>query len=83
MIRIVALVLVLGAIAGCRPVTIGMSHASTDKGYLNSALRDLGQLYLLDTSNGALTELAVLDLSNRVRGRTFERQLEELCTTQR
>ncbi len=75
MIRFTALVLVLIAMAGCRPVTIGMSHASTDKGYLNSALRDLGQLYLLDTTNGNLTELAVLELSNRVRGKTFERQV--------
>lgn len=63
------------AVMGCRPVAINISHASTDKGYLNSSLRELGQLYVFDTTDGVLTELAVLELTNQNRGATFARQV--------
>ncbi len=75
MLRLIALLtLILIGFAGCRTIPVDVSHAYTDKGYLNSGLRTLGQLYLLDTEDGSLKELAVLDLSNRVRGATFEEQ---------
>ncbi len=61
-------------LAGCRTIPIDVSHASTDKGYLNSGLRNLGALYLLDTSDGKISELGSVELSNRTRGAIFEEQ---------
>jgi len=73
--RFATIAVLLFAAIGCRPIPIDVSHASTDKGYLNSGLRELGQLYLLDTADGSLDELAVLNLTNQRRGAVFEEQL--------
>lgn len=72
MLRLSLLTLFLTmTLLGCRSVPIDVSHASTDKGFLNSGLRDLGELYVLNSDTGALTELATIDLQQRSRGDVF------------
>lgn len=73
--RFLTLALIGACLISCRPLAIDISHASTDKGYLNSGLRDLGQLYYFDTQTGDLRELATLRLTEKVRGATFDRQV--------
>ncbi|MFK7838376.1 MAG: hypothetical protein AB8B60_19375 [Sulfitobacter sp.] len=71
--------LIIGAIvallSGCRSLSLDISHADTDKGYLNSGLRDLGKFYVFDTAKGNLTELATIDLRSRDKGAVFEKQV--------
>lgn len=72
-IRLLMITLCFGLI-GCRSLKVDVSHASTDKGYLNSGLSDLGKFYYLNMGNGTLTELAEIDLQAGQRGATFEKQ---------
>lgn len=68
-----ALTAILLVVSGCRSLSLDVSHADTDKGYLNTGLRDLGKFYVFDAEDGNLTELATIELSSRARGSTFER----------
>jgi len=61
MLRILPVLLFL-LISGCQSVNVSISHANTDKGFLNSRQLDVGQLFLLDTSDDTLVPLSLLNL---------------------
>lgn len=77
--RPLVLLFIAIALVGCKSVTLGsvsvdVSFANTDKGYVNSAADALGTLYLYDKKSGTLRELAVIDLTDKGAGDTYDKQ---------
>lgn len=58
-------------VGGCQTVGINVSHVNTDKGFLNSRLLDIGHLFLLDTKDDSLTEIAKINLKSIRSSNTF------------
>lgn len=63
---LVFLILMTGCAQSTKNVSVDLSNASTDAGYINSKLENIGTLYLLDTNNSTLTELAEIELTRNV-----------------
>ncbi|WP_089727157.1 hypothetical protein [Candidatus Thiosymbion oneisti] len=55
-------------------VYLNVSHAKTDKCFVNSGYADLGTLYLYDTKNEKLLELADIKFTGTKTGHTYEKQ---------
>ncbi|MBO6674115.1 MAG: hypothetical protein JJ908_05835 [Rhizobiales bacterium] len=59
MMRFVVVFLCL-TMLGCQSASINLSHVKTDRGFLNTGLLGVGDLYLLDTRDDSLSILANL-----------------------
>ena len=74
MYRTIGALAALTLLAGCQSVSIDLAHSRTSAGYINSALLDVGYLFLLDTTSGQerLTRLAIIPLVDKHTGKTFK-----------
>lgn len=60
--------------AACQIINIDISHVETDRGYLNSASDDLGQLYLFNLDGSFIEPLAIVPASKgTTRGKRWNR----------
>lgn len=69
--RYFQLIILLLVISACQTVTVDVSHVKTDKGFLNSSLGNLGDLYLFDTSTLKVDKLANVNLTKIKTGFSF------------
>jgi hypothetical protein len=63
--RTIAALFAVALTSGCQTASVDVRHAKTDKGYLNSRLASLGYLFVWDTENNSINQLAVIDLTQR------------------
>src|SRR5262245_12215517 len=72
--RFVAILGGLLALAACTPpavVTVNVSHVGTDKGYLNSRLARIGDLFLWDMKSKTISELDNVELTTKKNDDVF------------
>ncbi len=72
--RIYLLLFPLLLLTACKFVTVNISHVETTKGYLNSGIEDLGQLYLFDMETDFFTKLEVIPIPQKTYGKQFRTQ---------
>lgn len=61
-------------LSGCLVGVVDVSHAHTNKGFLNSGNRDIGRLIVYDTENDFLQYLDVIPLTDRAVGKLYDQQ---------
>jgi hypothetical protein len=68
----IAILLVAGlTLAGCQSTTINVSHAKTDKGYLNSRLAGLGYLFVWNKQTGYVAQIAEIKLTSEASDQRY------------
>jgi len=71
--RYICLLFTVILMSACQVVNVDVSHVKTDKGFLNSGLADLGDLYVLDKNTLRMDKLTNIELTKIRNGFPFTR----------
>lgn len=69
--KLIIISLIFTLLSACQSVSVNISHINTDKGFLNSRLLQIGDLYLLDIEDNTLTKIANVKLTSKLSDDTF------------